>query len=462
MNLFEFNHTLFYNPKHLHNQLINLEDKVKSLIINKRNKRGLVDGLGNVIKKITGNMDNDDAIEINEQIRNLQNNEILIKNNANDQTKLNSEMIQRFENITKFINLEQAKLQSITRSIKSFPHIEQQLFQTQVYFSMQSQISTFSDHVDSIINSIQLAKLGILSKHILTKSEIKIVRQSLQNQFETLNDENIYELLQLKAYFNNGNIVFAVQIPQTLNSTFKTIRLRSFPENNQIIKSKSNYLVYNPDQYSFIEKPCIRIEQIYLCNPLNLQNTSTNECEVNILENKPAKCSSFHTKEQNFIEEIENNHIIACSNQPINVSNTCGKNVTNFIGKLYISFSKCQIFINNIVYGDLMTSVSNFHIEQIFYNTLQITHSSKNNDFESLQMQHLDNTKELKLVKYQNQLHIGTNVSILLILIFCVLIHFIYKRYKIKNQDSNIASTTLEDMELQTVANHPNAVKLPS
>lgn len=439
-----------------------MEEKIRSLDINKRNKRGLVDGLGNLIKKITGNMDNNDAIQINEQIRILQDNELLIKTNVNDQTKLNSQMIQRFENITKFINLEQAKLQTITRSIKSFPHIEQQLFQTQVYFSMQSQISTFSDHVDSIINSIQLAKLGILSKHILTKSEIQLVRRSLQNQFQILNDENIYELLQLKAYFNNANIVFAIQIPQTSNAIFKTIRLRSLPENNQIIKSQSNYLIYNPYQYSFIEKPCTRIEQIYLCNPLNLQNTSTNECEIKILENKPAKCLSYRTTELNFVEEIENNHIIACTDQPINISNTCGRNITNFIGKLYITFSKCQISINNIVYGDLMTSVSNFQIEQILYNSIQITHLSKNTDFDTLQMENMENTKELELIKYQHQVHIGTNVSILFILISSISVYFTYKCYKSKIHQPDISSTTLGVIELQTVANHLHAVKLPS
>lgn len=408
-------------------------------------------------------MDNDDAIQINEQIRTLQDNELLIKNNVNDQIKLNSHMIQRFENITNFINLEQAKLQIIVRSIKSFPNIEQQLFQTQVYFSMQSQISTLSDHVDSIINSIQLAKLGILSKHILNKSEMKLVRQSLHNQFQLLNDEHIYEILRLKAYFNNANIVFAIQIPQTANITYKTIRLRPLPENNLIIKPKSNYLIYNPVQYSFIEKPCMRIEQTYLCNPMNLQNTSTNECETNILENKPAKCLLHRTLEQNFIEEIEDNHIVIYTNQPINVSNTCGKNITNFIGKLYITFSKCQININNIIYGNLMTSISTFQIEQILYNSLQITQLPKNTDFDILQMENMANTKELELIKFRHQLHIGTNASILLIFISCISIYFIYRHYRSKRQ-ATILSSTSEPMELQTkaVANHPLMVKLPS
>lgn len=84
-----------------------------------RYKRGLIDGLGTVIKQISGNMDHNDTLEINEQIRQLQDNELLIKNNVNEQHNLNHKMIERFNNITAFINSEQSKLRSIAPAIKT-------------------------------------------------------------------------------------------------------------------------------------------------------------------------------------------------------------------------------------------------------------------------------------------------------------------------------------------------------
>lgn len=45
-----------------------------SSLMTKRTKRGLIDGMGHAIKFITGNMDANDAQEINRQIGELQSN----------------------------------------------------------------------------------------------------------------------------------------------------------------------------------------------------------------------------------------------------------------------------------------------------------------------------------------------------------------------------------------------------
>lgn len=48
-----------------------LKAKLQTLMPRLRNKRGLVNGLGSVIKSITGNMDADDAIHLNKEIEQL-------------------------------------------------------------------------------------------------------------------------------------------------------------------------------------------------------------------------------------------------------------------------------------------------------------------------------------------------------------------------------------------------------
>lgn len=458
----EVNNTFFYNPKHLQDQLNNLQDKINTLKINKRNKRGLIDGLGNVIKKITGNMDNDDALEINEQIRNLQDNTLLIKNSEKAQHDLNSQMIQRFENITKFINQEQTYLQVVSKSIKSYSNVEHQLFTTQVYFSLQTQISLLTDHVNNIIESIQLAQLGILSKHILNKNELLIVKEKLPSIIQNFNDEQIYEVLELKAYFNNTNIIFTVQIPQITADKFVTYRLRPLPIHNTIIVPKTNYLLYNLKQYSFINKPCKQIEQFYICKQIQLQNDSINTCEIKIIQNEPAKCLLHHTMEINFIEEIENNHIIAYVDKPININTTCGKNITNFTGKLYITYEKCKVVLNGITYGDIASRTSTFKLEQIIYNDLHISQISNDTTFDTLNLQTLQNTDELELIKFQHYSHIGINIVILIIIII-IFVFVFYFRYCRKQKP--IKPSAPELMELQpkpTTANQTFMVRLPS
>lgn len=438
LNKLEENTTFFYNPD-LQRSAQNLLDKVYSLKINHRHTRGLIDGLGSVIKKITGNMDNDDALEINKQIRNLQDNSLLTQDSINNQHKLNSQMIQRFSNITKFINKEQARLQIISESIKNFSNIEHRLLATQVYFSLQTQITTLTDHVDNIIQSVQLAQLGLLSKHILSKSELSLVKSKLPQIIQNYNDEQIYEILELKAYFNNTNLIFAVQIPQMTNESYTTYRLRPLPTNHStIIIPKSNYLFLNQKQYSFVTKPCKQIEQLYMCKQLQLQNNSINTCEVKILQNEPAQCTLHHTVETSFIEEIESNHIIAYVNEPININTTCGKNITKFTGKLYIHYNKCMVIINGIIYGTISSSISTYKLEQIIYNNMEITQLSNDSTLDVLNLKTLENTNELELIKYQHFTHISTNIVILIIFLISTFIFSYIKYYKNRKNRARI------------------------
>lgn len=424
----KFNQSNLYNPNNLKLQLLRLEEKVNSLKPISRNKRGLFDGLGTIIKQISGNMDHNDALEINEQIRQLQDNELLIKNNANNQHKLNDKMIERFNNITAFINQEQSNLRTIALAVKTYPHIEQQLFQSQFYFSIQSQIQYLSDHVNDILNSIQLAKLGIISKHILNKAELSLVRENLSKQLPILNDEHLYELLQLKAYYNESNIIFTIMIPQFSNITLSTIKIRPLPENHQIIKPESNYILYNPDKYIFISKPCNRIEQTFICPPKTLQETSTNQCEIKILENQPARCTLHRTMEDNFIEEIEDNHILINTKQQINITNSCGKNMTNFIGKLHIVLYSCKLCVNQIVYGTLSTSTNKIELEQILYNAINITNISEEVNLNLLHLQHLENTEELELLRTQHIYHVSISAIIIILIILCFIANQLYSK----------------------------------
>lgn len=466
-NIFEteFNETKsFYNLKNLKQQYTNLDHKIESIEIQHyRNKRGLIDGLGTVFKKITGNMDNDDAIEINNQIETLKNNQLLITDRMTGQHQLNAQMIERFDNITKFINCEQAKLKLLASAMQSFPTVEQQLFQSQFYFSLQSQLQYLDNHVSDIISSISLAKLGIISKHILTKKELTIVHDSLSKQVNILNDEHLYELLELRAYYNDSNILFVVMIPQFTNETFQTIKLRPIPENHQIIKPKSSYILYNPNKYQFLEKSCNRIEQSLICPPTKLQTPTSNTCEIKILENKPANCTLHRTMENDFIEEIEDNHIIVITSIKLNITNNCGKNITNFVGRLHVILSQCQANINGITYGNLHTSVDNIKLEQIIYNTVNITNIATDINLENLQMKHLENTQELNLLKYQQIAHISISFIIIIVVLIFILIFFIYKCYfKKKTQLQDEPVVAYKTQPSAPVIQFPWEIKQPS
>jgi hypothetical protein len=84
-----------------------LQNKLQNLMPTFRYRRGLINGLGSVIKSITGNMDAYDAMKLNDEISSIIKNENQINSNIQKQHFLNKNMIERFENITDHINNQQ-------------------------------------------------------------------------------------------------------------------------------------------------------------------------------------------------------------------------------------------------------------------------------------------------------------------------------------------------------------------
>lgn len=59
------------------------------------------------MKTITGNIDANDAININKEINEILNNENNVNKELNQQTVSNEQMIKRFDNLTNHINQQQ-------------------------------------------------------------------------------------------------------------------------------------------------------------------------------------------------------------------------------------------------------------------------------------------------------------------------------------------------------------------
>nr|XP_043069121.1 uncharacterized protein LOC122322011 [Drosophila bipectinata] len=78
----------------LKSKLANLEEKVYNLTPHNKQKRGIINGLGSLIKTITGNMDSADAEEIFKQLENLKSNEKRQKEKDKTQDHFNHEMSQ--------------------------------------------------------------------------------------------------------------------------------------------------------------------------------------------------------------------------------------------------------------------------------------------------------------------------------------------------------------------------------
>lgn len=160
-------------------KLEELENKLFKLTPKYKHKRGLINGFGTLIKQITGNMDANDAHRLNRQIESILVNESSFKNKFRQQSKLNNQMIERFKNITTYINKQQLVIQSSQDYLKNKIRVENlSLRHIQLLNQINYNIDLLSDHLSDITDAI-IARLNFISKLILNSNGLSEIHSTL-------------------------------------------------------------------------------------------------------------------------------------------------------------------------------------------------------------------------------------------------------------------------------------------
>lgn len=340
-------------------KLNELKNKIASLTPNKRSKRGLFNGLGTAIKFISGNMDDKDAQHLNKEIEDLKQNKLTTEINIAKQHNLNTQMIERFKNLTSHINKEQNKMEiylkqlSQTESNRIYKQ-ESTLEEIQYLNQINYNIDLLSEHITNLAESVVLAKLNIISKLILNKNELEIIYKHIVNQSVNLvSDEHIYELLGLQAYYNSSNIIFNIKIPILSVERFNFYHIIPLPINDtkQIIIKP--YVIYNENTVHYFDTTCTKLEQTYYCPTSQHQETiKESACLGQLLSNKIPRCAINNVGKISKIWQPEDNYIILINVLKTLVNSTCSSNPNFIEDTALIHFKDCTININGINYED--------------------------------------------------------------------------------------------------------------
>lgn len=135
----------------------------------------MINGLGSIIKCLTGNLDQEDAEKFNSQIKNLQENQNKIKNIVSDQISLMNISIKSFNEIAQNISHNQNVLESgilqIQNIIKETQMTEinhYQYFMTHLTLNQITFIfQIIYDTLERIETAISFAKLNALHNSIV-------------------------------------------------------------------------------------------------------------------------------------------------------------------------------------------------------------------------------------------------------------------------------------------------------
>ncbi|XP_055619049.1 uncharacterized protein LOC129764211 [Toxorhynchites rutilus septentrionalis] len=338
----------------------------------RRHKRW--NSLGTAWKFLAGSPDANDLKIINSSINNL------ISNN-NEQIKINRE-----------INLQlKEAIFKTKKAIEVFNVGSAEMYCTKMLFHL----NFLSEKIGLIIDTIMLAKLGIVNEQILSSKEIEILIADLARENVT-----VHTAVQATNYAttsvasNNLEIALIIKMPKLDPRTFSKVRLVPIiHENKRIHIPDQLFLFHNEEIYqiSSIEPTVFDLHETHL------ENTT---CIPNLLKGKLAICNFTSNPIEEEIFFLDEQHILVNTIKNFTLSLNCGITGRNLSGSYVIFFNNCQIYINNVLYSKRVKSLPGNPI-QLPLDGIEVKKHQEilNISLEHLHNLHMETRKELDVIR---------------------------------------------------------------
>lgn len=237
----------------------------QNLIPRQKHKRS-IDILGSIVKSISGNLDSQDFITLSNQINTLKNSNNVLVTENNEQVKINDLFEKRLNNLTKQsfrqaveINrfIKQARL-NLDRAIdwQHMLHLQNIIFN----------IETVRYQLDTIFESIELSRLGVISKALLYPTELEYATQLLTTEgIEISSYDQTYEYLEPVAFHNGSSIILLVKIPKFKVGNYQLLRLETIPIDQKVIQLNGTYAIISETESFLTTEKCTQVGRNLLC-----------------------------------------------------------------------------------------------------------------------------------------------------------------------------------------------------
>lgn len=270
----EINHPIL--QKQYNNYLEDIKNQF-SIISHDRTKRGLINGLGTIIKFITGNPDNDDLNLINESIKN---NKQLDTKTITTAKNIENQLHHTVREFNRNINEIKDTLYNITNT-------ENAIINYQILNNQLEQILNF---IKKIVMTITLSKANIINIELFDISQISSLKDILLNKYNIkqiiYSDKHPYKLLEyseLITYVQHSELKMILKIPILDKFEYKLNEIFPIPNKNATLLLAPTRFYSNEKWYTH----CWHLEdKKYVC-----ENHKPDQC--NLVQ--PEKCTYAST-----------------------------------------------------------------------------------------------------------------------------------------------------------------------
>lgn len=256
-----------------------------SHLLNPKSKRSWFGGIGSVMKTIFGTLNEDDAVNYNNAINSLLNNEKKLMSLTKQNILVTNSVISNYNNTINKINSNQNKLNeaifNLTYSINNITSrnndMQTQLNINSIINCLDISLMTLSFQLDDIINSILFSSQNILHPALITP--LQLYRELLDNHRHIPNSLELPTKLDLSSihiitnvssivcFFMNNKINFVLRIPLVYNKEYELFHNIPLPVPHDSVKPNTFSLIIPENKYIGMTK-----DKTHYCNFDNLDN----------------------------------------------------------------------------------------------------------------------------------------------------------------------------------------------
>jgi len=277
-----------------------IEEKINNIKVHSvkpRNKRGLINGLGSIIKKVTGNLDANDGNRINAILNHLQSNQNNIQNQLKMQYNINHQIIERFNDTIQDIKYNELalnkKLMQIEKRINENADWSI-LFEKDAYNQIQILYNIILNILQDIENSLTFCKLKIIHPTIISTKDLYKALQEISHHYPNqlpydVTTENILEfesIISVNCKILDNQIHYFLSVPIDYEKQFYLYYLFPIPTKTESgyvsIAPNVRYLLKSNDDAILPLNEICTFGKVFQCPAYFLANTQV-QCEENIL-----------------------------------------------------------------------------------------------------------------------------------------------------------------------------------
>lgn len=304
-----------------------------------RSKRGLIDGLGSVVKSITGNLDYTDAIKFENAAKILERNQHKIADEFNNHISISKDwMVQHNKVMTQIVQNQEQINSTLQLLLDSDAHRDTNLIKYARFAQLLIIISENADdimaelmRVENILSFVRASSThhSIVSVDILARMINKLNLIYPKGHILELDLRQYYDVIKPGYYFSGKRIVITLKFPIVSPTEYDLFRLAIVPnKNNQSILPPYPLIASNRQAFMYIETECPKYNTRFLCEEkFNHQVQVRADCIQNLIVNQSldATCEMTTIKlSKGAVDQLDERHYAISFPQPTKIHFSCG------------------------------------------------------------------------------------------------------------------------------------------